>query len=103
MINPTNLTSTAKLNTPSLSRPGGAFGATDFGKSFASFLDNAMTKLNVQNQAVEQLGDQFMVGKLEDVHKLTIANEKALLGLELTVQVRNKAVEAYQEIMRMQI
>lgn len=78
-------------------------GAVAFGESFASFLDNAMSRLQTQHEAVEQLGNQFMIGNLDDVHKLTIANEKALLGLELTVQVRNKAVEAYQEIMRMQI
>ncbi len=78
-------------------------GAIAFGESFASFLDNAMGNLQAQHHTVEQLGNQFMVGNLDDIHQLTIANEKALLGLELTVQVRNKAVEAYQEIMRMQI
>ena len=40
---------------------------------------------------------------MENVHEATIAAEKAALALELTVQIRNKVVEAYQEIMRMSI
>ncbi len=42
-------------------------------------------------------------GQLEDVHQFTAAAAKASLGVELTVAVRNRAVEAYQEIMRMQV
>lgn len=42
-------------------------------------------------------------GQLEDVHQFTTAAAKASLGVELTVAVRNRAIEAYQEIMRMQV
>ena len=42
-------------------------------------------------------------GSLEDVHQFTAAAAKASLGVELTAAVRNRAVEAYQEIMRMQV
>jgi flagellar hook-basal body complex protein FliE len=42
-------------------------------------------------------------GQLTDVHQFTTAAAKAQLGVELTVAVRNRAVEAYQEIMRMQV
>ncbi len=42
-------------------------------------------------------------GQLEDVHQFTAAAAKASLGVELTVALRNRAVEAYQEIMRMQV
>ncbi|GIQ68648.1 flagellar hook-basal body complex protein FliE [Xylanibacillus composti] len=101
MINPVNAAGAEKV-LAAVNKEKSA-GAVAFGESFASFLDDAMGKLQAQHGVVEQLGNQFMVGNLDDVHKLTIANEKALLGLELTVQVRNKAVEAYQEIMRMQI
>jgi len=43
------------------------------------------------------------LGKEEDLHRAIIALEKANLALGLTVQVRNKVIEAYQEIMRMQM
>jgi flagellar hook-basal body complex protein FliE len=59
--------------------------------------------LNTQQATVDQLNQSFIKGELSDVHQLTIASEKATLGLELTVQVRNKIVEAYQEVMRTQL
>ena len=42
-------------------------------------------------------------GQLTDVHQFTTAAAKAQIGVELTVAMRNRAVEAYQEIMRMQV
>ncbi|KQX69194.1 MULTISPECIES: flagellar hook-basal body complex protein FliE [unclassified Paenibacillus] len=78
-------------------------GAADLGKRFGSFLNDAISNLNTQQQQVDNLNQSFIKGELSDVHQLTIASEKASLGLELTVQVRNKVLEAYQEMMRMQL
>ncbi|MFD2670107.1 flagellar hook-basal body complex protein FliE [Marinicrinis sediminis] len=71
--------------------------------AFAGALEQAITNLNTQENKVNVLTDQFVRGDLTDVHQLTIAAQKASLGLELAVHVRNKAVEAYQEIMRTQL
>jgi flagellar hook-basal body complex protein FliE len=78
-------------------------GASDLGEQFGSFLNNAINNLNAQQTTVDQLNQSFVKGELSDVHQLTIASEKASLGLELTVQVRNRVIEAYQEIMRTQL
>jgi flagellar hook-basal body complex protein FliE len=78
-------------------------GATDVTKSFGSFLSDALGSVQAQQTITDTLNDKFIVGELSDVHQLTIAAEKASLSLELTVQIRNKAIEAYQEIMRTQI
>jgi flagellar hook-basal body complex protein FliE len=78
-------------------------GANDLGKQFGAFLNEAINSLNTQQATVDQLNQSFIKGELSDVHQLTIASEKATLGLELTVQVRNKIVEAYQEVMRTQL
>jgi len=43
------------------------------------------------------------MGNNEYLHNTTIAYEKAILGLQLTIEIRNKLVSAYQEIMRMQV
>lgn len=51
----------------------------------------------------DQLAEGVATGQLTDVHQFTAAAAKAQLGVELTVAVRNRAVEAYQEIMRMQV
>lgn len=78
-------------------------GAVDLSKQFSNYLNEAINKVNDQSVEVNGLTEQFATGNLEDVHKLMIANEKSLIQLELTVQVRNKVIEAYQEIMRTQI
>jgi flagellar hook-basal body complex protein FliE len=78
-------------------------GAVDLSQQFGSFLNDAMTNLSTQETSVDQLNQRFISGDLPDVHQLMIASESATLGLELTVQVRNKVIEAYQEIMRMQM
>lgn len=80
-----------------------SLGAVDATKSFSSFLSNALGQVQASQTVTDILNDKFVTGQLSDVHQLTIAAEKASLSLELTVQIRNKAIEAYQEIMRTQI
>ncbi|MGN7383534.1 flagellar hook-basal body complex protein FliE [Paenibacillus sp. SAFN-117] len=78
-------------------------GALELSKQFDQFLKGAITDLNQQQHQVDQLNEQFIVGEMNDVHRLMIASAKAELGLQLVVQVRNKVVEAYQDVMRMQL
>jgi len=47
--------------------------------------------------------DDFAQGKISNIHEVIIEAEKASIALRLTVEVRNRIVEAYREIMRMQI
>jgi flagellar hook-basal body complex protein FliE len=73
------------------------------GDSFAKVLGNALDKTaNLEIQSAV-MGEQLAAGQGADLHSVMIASEKASLAVQLTVQVRNKAVEAYQEIMRMQM
>lgn len=69
------------------------------GTGFAGALD-AVARAGAQ---ADQLGTQVATGQLQDVHEFMAASSKAQLAVELTVAVRNRAVEAYQEIMRMQV
>lgn len=78
-------------------------GAADVGKSFGDMLNNAISQYTAQEKAVEALNDQFIRGEAVDAHQLMINAERLSLSLELTVQVRNKVIEAYQDIMRTQI
>jgi len=73
------------------------------GRQFSDFLNEAMAKLAADQQRVGELQEQFAAGQLPDVHNLLIEAEKAALNLELTVHIRNKVIEAYQEIMRIQV
>ncbi|MNP17850.1 Flagellar hook-basal body complex protein FliE [compost metagenome] len=78
-------------------------GAAELGQSFGDMLNQAIGQLSAQEKTVEVLNDQFVRGDGVDAHQLTINAERLSLGLELTVQVRNKVIEAYQDIMRTQI
>lgn len=78
-------------------------GAADLGQSFGQMLTQALNQLSTQEKAVESLNGAFIRGEPVDTHQLMIQSEKLTLGLQMTVQVRNKAIEAYQEIMRMQM
>lgn len=78
-------------------------GAAEIAGSFGQTLEKALSGLEQQEKAVHILNDKFITGQNVDVHTLMIASEKAQLGLQLTVQVRNKVIEAYQEIMRTQL
>lgn len=71
--------------------------------SFQEFFANAVGETNaLQTQSVEAQ-KRLLVGDSEDVHSVMIAMEKASLGFQLTMAVRNKVIDAYQEVMRMQI
>ena len=55
-----------------------------------------------QNQAANST-ERFLSGESEDLHTVAIAAQKAELSFEMFLQVRNKVVQAYQEVMRMQV
>ena len=73
------------------------------GSSFAGTLAKALDAVNtLQLQA--QSGSQSLAdGTAANVHDVTIALEQANIALQLTSTVRNKVVDAYQEIMRMSV
>ncbi len=73
------------------------------GKAFGELLAEAMDEVNGLVQDSQQKSVALAQGRIEDVSQVMIATEKASLAVQLTMQVRNKAVEAYQEVMRMQV
>lgn len=73
------------------------------GNDFAEKLWQALEEVNnLQKEADAAILD-VALGKEENLHRAIIALERANLALGLAVQVRNKVIEAYQEIMRMQV
>lgn len=71
-------------------------------QNFGQYLQAALDSVSAQEKNVHKLNDQYLVGQV-DVTQVLIASEQAQLSLQVTSQIRNKVVEAYQEIMRMQI
>ena len=47
--------------------------------------------------------DAFAAGEVTDVHQVMVASQEAGLALDLLLEVRNRTMEAFQEIMRMQV
>ncbi len=70
--------------------------------AFASSLASAVENVQGLQSNADALAVQAVTGDLEDVHQYTIAATEASVTLELVSAVRNKAVEAFTEIMRMQ-
>lgn len=56
----------------------------------------------LQNQAAE-IAERFALGEVTDIHDVMIAAEEAGVAMELVMEIRNKLIEAYQEMMRMPV
>ena len=72
-------------------------------QSFAESLKTAIAKVNDQQIASDTMTQKLINGGDVELHEVMIAAQKASITLNATMEVRNKAVEAYQEIMRMSV
>ncbi len=70
--------------------------------SFQETLKSYVYQVDKQLKESGQKTVEFVVGQRHDLHEIMIASEKAGLHLKLLLTIRNKLLEAYQEIMRMQ-
>ncbi|MBB3083149.1 flagellar hook-basal body complex protein FliE [Geodermatophilus sabuli] len=73
------------------------------GSGFAGVLATALDQLQTTQSATNDLATQAATGDLRDVHDYMIAANEAKLATEMVVTVKNKAVEAFNEIMRMPV
>jgi flagellar hook-basal body complex protein FliE len=69
---------------------------------FAGMLSQGLQSVQTAQSKASDLAVQVANGTLADPAQYTMASTEAALGLQLTMAIRNKAVEAFQEIMRMQ-
>ena len=72
-------------------------------ESFSSLLSQALQDVNQVHLDADAGAQKLVAGEEVDIHSVMIGMEKANVAFGLTLQVRNKLVEAYQEIMRMQV
>lgn len=80
-----------------------AVGGATGGSSFGDILTEQLDKLSAAHQRADDLALQAATGDLQSIQDYTIASTEAQLLTQLTVQVRNRAVEAFNDIMRMQV
>ena len=87
---------------PIATNPAGVGSSAASAPSGSNFVDGLKEALNSTGE-VNALAQDLATGDLTDVHQFTVAAEKAALAMELTVAVRDRALSAYQEVMRMQL
>ncbi len=71
--------------------------------AFQSMLEGMIGKVEQSQTQATQAAQNFLSGGDEELHSVALAAQRADLQFNLFLQVRNKAVSAYQEIMRMQV
>lgn len=94
----TPITAPQQIQSP-LSAGRASQGLGGVAESFRDTLD----KVNAVQQQAHVSAGQFLAGESVDVHKVVLDQQRSQIAFDLLLQVRNKAVQAYQEVMRMQI
>ena len=87
----------ALIEAPNSSRPG------DAPATFAGLLDEAVGRLRELQKDSDQELLKLLSGEPVELHRVMLAGEKAALASQLMMSIRNKVVDAYQEVMRMQV
>ena len=77
--------------------------STPGGDAFHSAFADALAKVEGFQQNAEASVNRFLSGEGEELHQVALAAKQADLSFDLFLQVRNKVVNAYEEVMRMQV
>ncbi|ARD49292.1 flagellar hook-basal body complex protein FliE [Sporosarcina sp. P37] len=72
-------------------------------QNFSAMLNNAIHQVNEKQTISDTMTTRLVKGEDVDLHNVMIAAQKASIALNATVEMRNKVVEAYQEIIRMPV
>ena len=70
---------------------------------FQDILKNFMSEVNDLQLNVDKKVEQFASGEVKDVHEVMIAVEEADIAFQLMMEIRNKLMKAFEEVMKMQI
>ncbi|MBC7924971.1 MAG: flagellar hook-basal body complex protein FliE [Bryobacteraceae bacterium] len=71
--------------------------------AFGQILESAINRVEGSAAGAASSMQQFISGDAVDLHNVALASQKAALDFEMLLQVRNKVVQAYQEVMRLQL
>ncbi len=72
-------------------------------KDFGSFIRDAINKVDNLGKEADMEITKFLTGEGTDLHNIMIALEKSNISFRLITEIRNKVINAYEEIMRMQV
>jgi flagellar hook-basal body complex protein FliE len=77
--------------------------AGEAGHSFADMLKDSVNKVNEMQVQSDTAINELVAGRTKNIHETMLSIERADTSLKLAMQVRNKVLDAYREIMRMQV
>lgn len=72
-------------------------------QSFQNVLKNALENISKQEHEADFKREMLSIGKIDDLHDVMITAQKAKITVETAVQIQQKVIDTYNEIMRMQI
>ncbi len=90
------------LDSPASSSPTTVASAPS-GSSFAAIMEQSMARVNDLQQEADRMTQRLALGDVDDISDVVIATSQAELALRMMVEVRNKLVDAYQQISRMPV
>jgi flagellar hook-basal body complex protein FliE len=91
------------MSPSSVTTTAGTSGTTAAGGAFGDMVLDGLDRLEAVQDKSDKLAVQAATGDLNDIHDYTVAATEASVTAQLTVAVRNRALEAFNEIMRMPI
>lgn len=95
-INPAEVGASTAVIQPRSTQPAG-------GASFTDMIEQAIGDLNQSLNLADDLAMRLAAGEEVDLHEVMIALEMAGIGLQTAIQIRNRVIEAYKEIMAMPV
>ena len=86
-----------------VAKPSGIqLGSSEPTQSFGQMIDGLVSSVNAKDASASQITQNVLMGNTGQLHQSVIAMQEASISFSLMVEVRNKLVESYQELMRMQ-
>lgn len=95
--------SPASIRTIEPAISGGLNAAGGGSSAFSAVFEQALHNVNEYQRTADGAVERFLTGEDEDLHRVAMATQQAEVSFELFLQMKNKVIQAYQEMMRLQV
>lgn len=103
MSNPIAGISPASIRTIEPVLTAGQNAASAGSSAFSAVFEQALNRVNEYQHTADGAVERFLTGEDEDLHRVAMATQQAEVSFELFLQMKNKVIQAYQEMMRLQV
>jgi flagellar hook-basal body complex protein FliE len=105
LINPLSAAPLTRIDAPMPKTGVGLGGATQAAptEGFGKMLDNVVSSVEGKQNNAQDMTRKVLLGDTDQLHQSVIAMQEASVAFSMMIEVRNKLVESYQELMRMQV